>query len=57
MDISRKLGALVGFSALAVALFGVALLLWEPASAGDDPNTSSDPGKDGQGLMSSSLGI
>ncbi len=57
MDKSRKLGALLGLSALAVALLGVALLLGQPASAGDDPNTSNDPGKDAQGLMSSSLGI
>jgi len=53
MDTSRKLGALLGFAALAVALLGITLLLGEPASAGDDDPVQ----KDTQGLISSSLGI
>ena len=57
MDTSRKLGGLLGVAALAVALLGLALLLGEPASAGDDPNPNDDPGKDAQGLMSSNLGL
>jgi len=54
MDKSRKLGALLGVAALAVALVGVALLLGEPASAGDDNDPTP---KDTQGLMSSGLGV
>ena len=54
MDKSRKLGALLGFSALAVALLGLALLIGQPASAGDDNDPTP---KDTQGLLSSSLGV
>ena len=57
MDKSRKLGALLGVAALAVALLGLALVLGEPASAGDDPNPNDGPGKDAQGLASPNLGI
>ena len=53
MDKSRRLGALLGFAALAAALLGVTLLLGEPASAGDDDPVE----KDTQGLISSTLGV
>lgn len=54
MDKSRQLGALLGFSALAVALLGFALLIGQPASAGDE---NTPPPKDTQGLLSTSLGV
>lgn len=57
MDNSRKRGALLGVAALAVALLGLALVLGEPASAGDNPNPNDDPGKDTQGLLSPNLGV
>lgn len=57
MDNSRKRGALLGVAALAVALLGLALVLGEPASAGDNPNPNDDPGKDTQGLVSPNLGV
>ena len=51
MDKSRKLGALLGFAALAVALLGVTLLLGEPALA--DPVDCEGQ----QGLTTANLGI
>jgi len=51
MDKFRRLGALLGVAAVAVALVGVTLLLGEPAAA--EPQ---DCAKD-QGLMTSNLGI
>jgi hypothetical protein len=51
MDKSRKLGALLGFGALAIALLGVAMLFVKPASA--DPK----PCDGDQGLMTINLGI
>ena len=54
MDKSRRLGALLGIAALAVALLGATLLLGQPASAGDDDGPVD---KDVQGLVSPSLGV
>jgi hypothetical protein len=53
MGKSRKLQAFLGFSALAVALLGVIMLLGEPVSAEDSPPQP----KDTQGLISSNLGL
>ena len=53
MGKSGRLQALLGFTALAVALLGVMMLLGEPVSAEDSPPTP----KDTQGLISSSLGL
>ena len=57
MDKSRKLGALLGFSALAVALLGITLLLGDPASAGDGGGGPDNGCEGNQGLTTANLGI
>jgi hypothetical protein len=51
MDRFRKLGAALGFAALAIALLGATLLLGKPATA-EPTNCDAD-----QGLMTTNLGI